>query len=105
MAAQNAYAPSLISWNLTRMCNLRCPHCYMEGGRKAENELTTEECLALITELDTLGTEMLILTGGEPLLRKDIFEIATSASSLGIWVVMGTNGVRVHDYSVSKWTE
>ena len=42
------YQPSLISWNLTRMCNLRCPHCYMEGGRKAEKELTTDECLALI---------------------------------------------------------
>ncbi|MCZ6570765.1 MAG: radical SAM protein [Deltaproteobacteria bacterium] len=105
MASQTGYSPSLVSWNLTRACNLRCPHCYMEGGRKAENELTTEECLALITELDTLGTEMLILTGGEPLLRKDIFEIATSASSLGIWVVLGTNGVMVNVDSVRKMIE
>ncbi len=58
------YKPSLISWNLTRMCNLRCPHCYMEGGRKAENELSTDECLGLIDEMNALGTEMLILTGG-----------------------------------------
>jgi radical SAM protein with 4Fe4S-binding SPASM domain len=77
----------------------------MEGGRKAENELTTEECLGLIGELNSLGTEMLILTGGEPLLRKDIFEIAKSASSLGIWVVMGTNGVLVDDNSVRKMIE
>ena len=73
------YAPSLVSWNLTRACNLRCPHCYMEGGTKAENELSTVECLSLIDELKDLGTEMLILTGGEPLLRKDIFEIARYA--------------------------
>ena len=51
MATQTEYKPSLISWNLTKMCNLRCPHCYMEAGRKAENELTTEECLPLIDEM------------------------------------------------------
>ena len=70
------YEPSLVSWNLTRACNLRCPHCYMEGGTRAANELSTAECLSLIDELKDLGTEMLILTGGEPLLRKDLFEIA-----------------------------
>jgi len=105
LATQTEYSPSLVSWNLTKACNLRCPHCYMDGGRKAKNELTTDECLGLIEELKTLGTEMLILTGGEPLLRKDIFEIARAASSLGIWVVMGTNGVLVNDHSVSKMIE
>ncbi len=99
------YKPSLISWNLTRMCNLRCPHCYMEGGQKAENELTTEECLGLIDEIKDLGTEMLILTGGEPLLRKDIYDIAKAASAQGIWVVMGTNGVLVTDRVVEKMIE
>ena len=39
----NGYRPSLISWNLTKKCNLRCPHCYMEAGQAAENELTTED--------------------------------------------------------------
>jgi radical SAM protein with 4Fe4S-binding SPASM domain len=105
VAAQAEYKPSLISWNLTRKCNLRCPHCYMEAGRKAENELTTEECLGLIDETKTLGTEMLILTGGEPLLRKDIYDIALYASSQGIWVVMGTNGVLVTDRVVEKMIE
>ncbi len=102
MANPAEYKPSLISWNLTRMCNLRCPHCYMEGGRKAENELETGECLALIDEMKALGTEMLILTGGEPLLRKDIYDIARYASDRGIWVVMGTNGVLVSDEVVEK---
>src|SRR3990172_10527734 len=91
----NGYRPSLISWNLTKKCNLRCPHCYMEAGQAAENELTTDECLELIGEMKALGTEMLILTGGEPLLRKDIYEIARYASDQRIWVVMGTNGVLI----------
>lgn len=71
----NPYTPSLISWNLTKKCNLRCPHCYLEAGKKAEYELSTEECFALVDEMKQLGTEMLILTGGEPLLRKDIFDL------------------------------
>ena len=105
MERRAEYQPSLISWNLTRQCNLRCPHCYMEGGRKADNELSTDECLGLVDEMNALGTEMLILTGGEPLLRKDIYDIARYASSLGIWVVMGTNGVLVTDEVVAKMIE
>ncbi len=105
MAIGTEHKPSLISWNLTRMCNLRCPHCYLDAGRKAENELTTGECLELIDEMKSLGTEMLILTGGEPLLRKDIYDIARYASSQGIWLVMGTNGVLVTDDVVEKMIE
>ncbi|TMA30797.1 MAG: radical SAM protein [Deltaproteobacteria bacterium] len=77
----------------------------MDAGRKDENELTTQECLGLIDEMKALGTEMLILTGGEPLLRKDIYEIARYASSQGTWVVMGTNGVLVTDEVVEKMIE
>src|SRR2546425_8703691 len=77
----------------------------MDAGRKDENELTTQECLGLIDEMKALGTEMLILTGGEPLLRKDIYEIAEVASSRGIWVVMGTNGVLITDRVVEKMIE
>ena len=102
MTTLSTYKPSLISWNLTKMCNLRCPHCYMEAGRKAENELTTSECLSLIDDMRAVGTEMLILTGGEPLLRKDIYDIASYASSQGIWVVMGTNGVLITDQVAEK---
>jgi len=105
MTSDNEYRPSLISWNLTKMCNLRCPHCYLDAGKKAENELTTSECFALIDEMRALGTEMLILTGGEPLLRKDIYDIATYASERGIWVVMGTNGVLVTDKVVHRMME
>lgn len=101
----SAYTPSLVSWNLTRKCNLQCPHCYMEGGTAEERELTTDECLALIEEMTDLGTEMLILTGGEPLLRRDIYQIAQTASDAGMWVVMGTNGVLVNEHVADKMVE
>lgn len=97
-----SYRPALVSWNLTKRCNLRCPHCYMEAGRAAERELTTEECRGLIDEMRALGTEMLILTGGEPLLRRDIYDIARHASEQGLWVVMGTNGVLLTDRVARK---
>lgn len=101
----SGFRPSLISWNLTRKCNLRCPHCYMEGGTAEERELTTGECLSLIDEMTALGTEMLILTGGEPLLRRDIYQIARTASDAGMWVVMGTNGVLVNEHVADKMLE
>jgi radical SAM protein with 4Fe4S-binding SPASM domain len=110
VSADNGFKPSLISWNLTKRCNLRCPHCYIEAGAKAEgarieDELTTDECLATIDDMKELGTEMLILTGGEPLLRKDIYDIASYASSQGMWVVMGTNGVLINEPVAKKMVE
>jgi len=77
----------------------------MDAGRKDEKELSTEECFSLIDELKSLGTEMLILTGGEPLLRRDIYDISRYASEKGIWVVMGTNGVLVTQKVAKKMIE
>ena len=103
--AHDGFRPSLVSWNLTRLCNLKCPHCYLSAGKKAEGELATEECLALMAEMRALGTEMVILTGGEPLLRKDIYELASAAADHGLWVVMGTNGVLLDDRVAQKMVE
>lgn len=77
----------------------------MEAGKKAAEELSTDECFSLIDEMIALGTEMLILTGGEPLLRRDIYDIAKRASERGMWVVMGTNGVLVTDKVAQKMIE
>ncbi len=99
------FTPSLVSWNLTRLCNLKCPHCYLSAGKKGADELTTAECLSIMDEMKALGTEMIILTGGEPLLRKDIFELASTATERGFWVVMGTNGVLINDRVVDKMLE
>lgn len=77
----------------------------MEAGQKEVDELSTDECLSLIDEMVSIGTEMLILTGGEPLLRRDIYDIARHASDSGLWVVMGTNGVLINDAIASKMVE
>jgi radical SAM protein with 4Fe4S-binding SPASM domain len=92
----------VISWNLTKKCNLRCEHCYISAGRitkgEAQGELSTEECLRVVDQICEVNSEaLLILTGGEPLLRKDVFEIAGYANEKGLWVVVGTNGVLVSE--------
>ncbi len=87
--------PLLISWNITQRCNLRCPHCYLAAGEAGENELTTAEALDLIDQMAAAGTEMLVLSGGEPLLREDVFDLARHAAGRGIMVVLGTNGVLI----------
>lgn len=85
--------PYLISWNLTSRCNLLCPHCYMDAGRKSEHELSTEEIKKGMDEIAGLNTRlMMVLTGGEPLLRPDIFDIVEYASEKGFITVMGSNG-------------
>lgn len=88
-------APFLVSWNLTRRCNLRCPHCYLDAQQLdgGEADLTTAEALNVVTQVaDFCPGAMLILTGGEPLLREDFWEIASLASRQGLTVVLGTNG-------------
>src|SRR5689334_6361042 len=96
--------PYVISWNLTYRCNLACEHCYLDAGGSPlvrtdnfadRSELGTEECFRVIDEIAAFAPECLtILTGGEPLLRRDILEIVRRASARGLWVVVGTNGVR-----------
>jgi AdoMet-dependent heme synthase len=97
--------PYVISWNLTYRCNLACEHCYLDAGPTplvgTENfadrsELGTEECFKVIDEIAAFAPECVtILTGGEPLLRRDILEIVQRAAERELWVVVGTNGVRI----------
>ncbi|MEE9247620.1 MAG: radical SAM protein [Dehalococcoidia bacterium] len=89
------YSPSLVSWNVTSGCNLACAHCYLAADKKGKDELTTAEGINLISQMAEVGTEMLILTGGEPLLRRDIYDLAACASKEGITVVMGSNGTLI----------
>jgi len=84
--------PEVVSWNITRRCNLSCPHCYLNAGPAAERELTSREGLGLVDQMAAIGTRMLILSGGEPLLRDDLFQIAARASGAGMAVVLGSNG-------------
>lgn len=84
----------LISWNTTKKCNLNCVHCYRESGMNVDTgkELTTEEGKKLIGEISKAGFRLLILSGGEPLLREDIFELVGAAKEARIMPAMGTNG-------------
>ncbi len=97
--------PYVISWNLTYRCNLACEHCYLDAGAKPavtseafldRSELETAECYRVIDQIAEFAPEALtILTGGEPLLRRDILEIVRYAHEKGLWVVVGTNGVKI----------
>jgi heme b synthase len=83
----------MIAWEITRSCNLNCLHCRAAAERGPyENELTTEEYFCFIDEVAAFSTPVLILTGGEPLLREDIFEIASYGTHKGLRVVMAVNG-------------
>lgn len=89
-----------ISWNLTRRCNLFCAHCYLSAcaGADASGELSTEECRRVIDEIAQVNPNVfLILTGGEPLLRRDLFDLTAYASDKGFTLVLGTNGVLLRE--------
>jgi radical SAM protein with 4Fe4S-binding SPASM domain len=92
--------PHVVAWNLTRRCNLECAHCYISAGpsETAEGELTTAEVLRIAGEILELNpAPMFILSGGEPLLRDDLSEIAAFAAGRGATVVVGTNGTKLTD--------
>src|SRR6266850_2236042 len=107
--------PYVISWNLTYRCNLACEHCYLDAGGAplvgTENfadrsELGTDECFRVIDEIAAFAPECLtILTGGEPLLRRDILEIVRRAAERGLWVVVGTNGVSITENLARRLAE
>ena len=95
-----------ISWNLTKRCNLNCSHCYLDadfrGGLKTD-ELNTEECFRVIDQISEVNPNaFLILTGGEPLLRPDIYEIIRYAAYRKFMVVLGTNGTMINRVNAEK---
>ncbi len=85
--------PRLVAWEVTRSCNLACIHCRAAAqDRPYENELKTQECLRVLDEIETLGKPIVILTGGEPLLRPDIFDLASYGNEKGFRMTMAVNG-------------
>jgi radical SAM protein with 4Fe4S-binding SPASM domain len=95
---REVFIPRLVSWNTTFNCNLRCPHCYIDAGeRKTKVELTTAEGKLLIDQITEVSKPLLIFSGGEPLLRSDIFELAQYATEKGLKAAMGTNGTLISD--------
>jgi heme b synthase len=88
-----ALAPNVIAWESTRACDFACVHCRAKAQKLPDpNQLTTQEALALMDQIADLCKPVLIISGGDPLQRKDIFEIASHASSRGIRVAMSPSG-------------
>lgn len=86
----------LVVWNTTHRCNLACEHCYLEAeDRHYDDELTTEQARALIEDLAAMQCPVLLLSGGEPLLRPDLYEMASLAARLGVRPVLSTNGILI----------
>lgn len=83
----------LVAWELTRSCVLSCRHCRASALQKSyEDEFTTRECFSVIDSLAKMGSCIVIMTGGEPLLRNDIYKIAFYGNSLGLRMVLATCG-------------
>jgi len=97
------HLPHLIAWEVTRSCMLACKHCRAAARPEPySGELSTEECFALLDNIASFSKPIIILTGGEPMLREDIYDIATHATSLDLPVVMAPCGMLVDDESVAK---
>ncbi|MDO8721655.1 MAG: radical SAM protein, partial [Syntrophales bacterium] len=86
----------MVAWEVTRSCNLACIHCRASSEcGPYQGELDTDRCKRLLDEIAAFSTPVIILTGGEPLLRPDIFEIAAYGNGKGLRMVMATNGTLV----------
>ncbi|MCU0847985.1 MAG: radical SAM protein [Spirochaetes bacterium] len=95
-------APRLIFWELTKRCNLTCAHCRADAWKDDfKGELGTDEVKSIINNIAAFAKPIMVLTGGEPLYREDIFEIAHHASTAGLKVALATNGTMI-DPSVAE---
>ena len=98
-------APFLVVWDFTHKCNLACKHCYSNSGAVQEEELSTEQALAVVDQLADAGVTALAFSGGEPLTRKDFFEVARHASDRGLYVSLASNGTLLTKENVQKIKE
>jgi len=91
----------VVIWNLIRRCNLTCKHCYsISADIDFKGELDTGEVFAVMDDLKAFGVPVLILSGGEPLLRPDIFDISQRARDMGFYVGLSTNGTLIDEKNI-----
>lgn len=97
------YQPRLIAWEVTRSCMLACKHCRASAHTEPyEGELSTDECFRLLDNIVSFAKPIIVLTGGEPMLRPDIYEIASYATKAGLRTVLATCGALLDDASAGK---
>ena len=96
----------LVVWNTTNRCNLRCQHCYIHAeDTDYTGELTHEEALAMIEDLAAMKAPVLLFSGGEPLMREDLMELARHAADLELRPVLSTNGTLITDEKARELKE
>ena len=93
---------SIAIWNFTNRCNLSCMHCYSKADLDAVDTLTTEKIIETLPKLKANGVKFLIFSGGEPLTRKDLYEIADKCKEIGIITYLSTNGLYVGKKNAKK---
>lgn len=96
----------VVIWNLVRRCNLTCKHCYsISADKDFPGELSTEQVYTVMDDLKQFKVPVLILSGGEPLLRPDIFDISKRAKAMGFYVGLSTNGTLIDESNIDKIAE
>ncbi|MES9831824.1 MAG: heme d1 biosynthesis radical SAM protein NirJ [Candidatus Thiodiazotropha sp. DIVDIV] len=96
----------VVIWNLVRRCNLTCRHCYATSADKDfPGELGTDAVFEVMDDLKSFGVPVLILSGGEPLMRSDIFEISHRAKAMGFYVGLSSNGTLINEQTIESITE
>lgn len=100
-----SYAPFLVVWNFTNACNLNCKHCYQTASVPTPDELTTEEAFEAVDNMADEGVAHIAFSGGEPLVRKDFFEVAGYATKRDIAFSVATNGTTLTKDKVRKLEE
>ncbi len=93
----------MVAWEVTRGCNLSCLHCRaLSGEGPYPEELTTEECLQVVDDIASFSNPIVILTGGEPMLRPDVYQIAEYGTGKGLRIVLATNGTLFTEESAGR---
>jgi AdoMet-dependent heme synthase len=100
---QEKFVPLIMSWNVTRKCNMKCSHCYINATeKKVDNELNTEEAKVLMDQICQVSRPLLVLSGGEPLLRPDIYALIEYGAAKGLKMGLGSNGSLIDDAVAGK---
>ena len=93
----------VVIWNLIRRCNLTCKHCYsISADKDFPGELSTQQVFDVMDDLQAFHVPVLILSGGEPLLRPDIYDISTRAKAMGFYVGLSTNGTLITEANIKQ---
>ena len=103
---QRLIAPFMVVWDFTKQCNLRCKHCYANtSSSPADDELNLEERKQIVDQLDETGVAAISFSGGEPLVNKDLWEVAKYASGKGFYLSVATNGTLITKENAKRLRE